>query len=76
MPRHKPLKMHDCDGRFFFVNPSGSKPWRWRYGVNGKENLMAFVEYPVVNLAESRELPVVHGQISTPCWYCSAANMK
>jgi hypothetical protein len=55
-PRQKPFKMYDRDGLFLLVNPGGSKLWRWRYRVNGKEKLMALGEYPLVNLGQAREL--------------------
>ena len=47
----KPYKMYDREGLFLLVNPGGSKLWRWRYWVDGKEKLMALGEYPIVNLA-------------------------
>lgn len=52
----KPYKMYDRDGLFLLVNPGGSKLWRWRYRLDGKEKLMALGEYPVVSLAKAREL--------------------
>jgi integrase len=55
-PRQKAFKMYDRDGLFLLVNPGGSKLWRWRYCVNGKEKLMALGEYPLVNLGHAREL--------------------
>ena len=55
-PRQKLFKMYDRDGLFLLVNPGGSKLWRWRYRVDGKEKLMALGEYPVVNLGQAREL--------------------
>ena len=39
----------------FFWSSSGSKLWRWRYWVDGKEKMMALGEYPLVNLSEARE---------------------
>lgn len=55
-PRQKPFKIYDRDGLFLLVNPGGSKLWRWRYRVNGKEKLMALGEYPFVSLGHAREL--------------------
>lgn len=54
-PTTKPYKMYDRDGLFLLVNPGGSKLWRWRYWIGGKEKLMALGEYPIVTLAEARE---------------------
>jgi len=55
-PGAKPFKIYDREGLFLLVNPSGSKLWRWRYRFDGKEKLMALGEYPLVGLAQSREL--------------------
>lgn len=52
----KPFKMYDRDGLFLLVNPIGSKLWRWRFRFDGKEKLMALGEYPLVGLAQAREL--------------------
>jgi integrase len=54
--QQKPFKMYDRDGLFLLANPSGSKLWRWRYRFDGKEKLMALGEYPVLGLAQAREL--------------------
>ncbi len=54
-----PTRFYDRDGLFLLINPSGSKLWRWRYRFGGKEKLMALGEYPVVNLAQTRERQVV-----------------
>lgn len=54
--QQKPFKMYDRDGLFLLVNPSGSRLWRWRYRFDGKEKLMALGEYPVLGLAQAREL--------------------
>src|ERR1700722_8117266 len=55
-PGAKPYKMYDRDGLFLLVNPSGSKLWRWKYRVEGKEKLMALGEYPLIGLGQAREL--------------------
>jgi integrase len=55
-PGLKPFKMYDRDGLFLLINPGGSKLWRWRYRVDGKEKLMALGEYPLVSLGHAREL--------------------
>jgi integrase len=51
----KRFKVYDRNGLFLLVNPNGSKLWRWRYRLDGKEKLMAFGEYPLVSLAQARE---------------------
>ena len=55
-PGTKPFKMYDRDGLFVMITPVGSKLWRWRYRFDGKEKLMALGEYPLIGLAEVREL--------------------
>ena len=55
-PKLKRFKMYDRNGLFLLVNPSGSRLWRCRYRFDGKEKLMALGEYPVVGLAQAREL--------------------
>lgn len=55
-PGDRPFKIYDRDGLFLLVNPGGSKLWRWRYRVAGKEKLMALGEYPIVSLGNAREL--------------------
>ena len=54
-PRERAYKVHDRNGLFLLVNPSGSKLWRWRYRFDQKEKLMALGEYPVVTLAQARD---------------------
>jgi integrase len=55
-PGPKPFKVYDREGLFLLINPGGSKLWRWRYRVEGKEKLMALGEYPVVSLGGAREM--------------------
>ena len=40
-PREKAFKLSDFDGLFLLVSPSGSKLWRLKYRVLGKEKLLA-----------------------------------
>jgi integrase len=51
----KPYKLADSQGLFVLVNPSGSKLWRWKYRVSGREKLMALGAYPEVSLDKARE---------------------
>lgn len=41
----KPQKLTDEKGLYLEVRPSGSKLWRYRYRINGKENVFAIGEY-------------------------------
>ena len=45
-PAGKPLKLADTAGLYLEVKPSGSKLWRYRYRIDGRENLFAIGEYP------------------------------
>ncbi len=55
-PGSKPLKLTDGAGLYLEVRPNGSKLWRYRYRIAGKENLFALGEYDAVSLREAREL--------------------
>ena len=54
-PGPKPAKLSDGKGMYLLVNPNGSKLWRWKYRVFGKEKVMALGVYPDTCLAQSRE---------------------
>jgi len=53
-PQDKPYKLHDTDGMFLLVNPNGSKWWRLRYTLNGKDGLVSLGVYPDVPLEAAR----------------------
>ncbi|MDR2874656.1 MAG: integrase arm-type DNA-binding domain-containing protein, partial [Methylobacillus sp.] len=53
-PSDKPRKVADEKGLFLLVRPNGSKYWRLKYRVEGKEKLMALGVYPAVSLADAR----------------------
>ncbi len=42
----KPLKLFDGGGLFLLVKPNGSRLWRMKYRVAGREKLLAFGAYP------------------------------
>jgi integrase len=44
-PSAKPIKLPDGKGLYLEVRPSGSRLWRYRYKIAGKENLYALGEY-------------------------------
>ena len=52
----KVIKLTDGGGLFLEVRSSGSKLWRYRYRIGGKENLFAVGRYPDVGLAVARTL--------------------
>jgi len=45
-PTDKPIKLTDSHGLYIEIRPNGSKLWRYRYRIDGKENLFALGEYP------------------------------
>lgn len=53
-PTTKPFKLTDSHGLYLEVKPNGSKLWRYRYKIGGKENVYAIGEYPHVGLANAR----------------------
>jgi integrase len=53
-PGPKPAKLADGGGLYLEVRPTGSKLWRFRYRIAGKENVFAIGEYPSIGLAEAR----------------------
>ena len=53
-PRIKPYKMGDGGGMYIKVMPNGSKYWRQKYQVNGKEKTLTHGVYPHVSLADAR----------------------
>ena len=54
-PGPKPVKLSDGRGLYLLVNPVGSKLWRCKYRVLGKEKTLSLGAYPDVSLAQARE---------------------
>ena len=54
-PKLKTYKVADFDGLYVAVNPNGSKLWRFKYRLNGKEKLLSIGAYPAVTLAQARQ---------------------
>ena len=44
-PAAEPYKLTDAKGLYLQVAPTGAKLWRYRYRINGRENLFALGEY-------------------------------
>jgi len=55
-PKEKPYKLMDQLGLFLFVSPNGSRLWRFRFWLHGKEGLYSIGDYPMVSLAQAREV--------------------
>ena len=54
-PREKAYKVSDFEGLFILVKPNGSKLWRMKYRLFGKERLFSIGVYPDVSLAQARK---------------------
>ena len=52
----KPYKVGDSHGLYVYVSKTGSKLWRQKYRIGGKEKVLSYGEYPIVGLAEARKL--------------------
>jgi len=55
-PAAKAYKRADGKGLYIEIVPSGSKLWRWKYRVGGKEKRLALGAWPETSLAKAREL--------------------
>ena len=53
-PGDKPRKLSDERGLYIEVRPTGGKYWRYRYKIDGVENVFAIGEYPELGLADAR----------------------
>jgi len=54
-PADKPYKYSVGGGLYLEVSPQGSKLWRWKYRLGGKENRYAIGSYPETSMKEARE---------------------
>ena len=54
-PKVRPYKLADGQGLHLLVNPNGSRLWRLKYRVAGKEKLLSIGAYPTVSIKMARE---------------------
>lgn len=54
-PKDKAYKVSDSGGLFLHISPKNHKSWRFKYRLEGKEQLLTLGVYPEVSLAEARE---------------------
>jgi integrase len=54
-PGARPVKMFDGGGLFLLINPNGSRWWRLKYRVDGKEKLISLGVFPDVSLKDARD---------------------
>jgi integrase len=55
-PKENPYKQGDFAGLYLLVRPGGSKLWRFKYRIDGREKLLAIGRYPDVSLAQARQI--------------------
>lgn len=53
-PGPKLVKLTDAGGLYLEVTPAGGKHWRYRFRLDGKENIFTIASYPTVKLAGAR----------------------
>jgi integrase len=54
IPRDRDWKLSDSGGLYLLVRPNGSKLWRMKYRLHGREKKLAFGRFPEVGLKEAR----------------------
>lgn len=55
-PKENPYKLSDGHGLHLLVKPSGSKLWRLKYRIGGREKLRSYGIFPAVSLEQARKL--------------------
>jgi integrase len=55
-PREKDWKLADERGLYLLITPKGSKLWRVKFRVNGKEKKLSLGAYPDVSLKDARRM--------------------
>jgi integrase len=54
-PAAKPQKLADGGGLYLLLNPNGSRWWRLKYRIGGKEKLLSLGTYPDTGLKDARD---------------------
>jgi hypothetical protein len=54
-PGTKAIKMFDGRGLYLLLSPNGSRGWRFKYRVDGREKLLSFGIYPDVPFKLARD---------------------
>ncbi|UNK48848.1 tyrosine-type recombinase/integrase [Lysobacter sp. S4-A87] len=51
----KPRKVADSNGLYLLIQKNGSRFWRYRYSINGRESVVALGDYSEMSLQAARE---------------------
>ena len=54
-PSGRPRKLFDGGGMYLLLNPDGTRWWRFKYRIAGREKLLSLGVYPEVTLKRARE---------------------
>lgn len=54
-PKDKPYKLTNAKGLYLYIAPSGTKTWRYRYTIAGKETSYVIGEYPALSIEAARK---------------------
>ncbi|WP_236648680.1 integrase arm-type DNA-binding domain-containing protein [Spirosoma sp. 209] len=55
-PKTKPYKLADGEGLYLEISPKGTKFWRLKYRLHGKEKRVSLGAYPAVSIADARKV--------------------
>lgn len=55
-PKEKTYRILDAERLYIEVRTSGTKIWRFKFTLHGKEGTLSFGEYPAVTLQQARKL--------------------
>jgi integrase len=54
-PSDKRVEVHDGNGLYLVIQPSGAKSWAYRYRVEGKSRKLTLGSLPALGIAEARQ---------------------
>lgn len=54
-PKEKPYKLHDGEGLFLLIRPTGKKVWQMLYQHAGKHNTFTIGPYPEIGSSDARK---------------------
>ncbi|HEY1874673.1 MAG TPA: Arm DNA-binding domain-containing protein [Steroidobacteraceae bacterium] len=54
-PAIRPRKLFDGGGMYLLLNPDGTRWWRLKYRIEGREKLLSLGVYPEITLKRARE---------------------